>query len=136
MVLLFVVCGWREEAVSGVCRRTYSVHSKYVFFCTSATISLFRAKPTVIAHSGAHLDTFRTSRCLFAIFRRNSVEFRRNAQPSRRARTNYFEVKIDDEPGGHYAVMILSSSTRRMTNLASRDFVCLRAVQPIQTTRS
>jgi hypothetical protein len=47
MVLLFVVCVWREEAVAGVCRRTYSVHSTYVFFCTSATISLFRAKPTV-----------------------------------------------------------------------------------------
>ncbi len=32
------------------------------------------------------------------------MEFRRNAQPSRRARTNYFEVKLDDEPGGHYAM--------------------------------
>ncbi len=48
MVLLFVVCGWREEAVAGVCRRTYSVHSTYVFFVTRATISLFRAKPTVL----------------------------------------------------------------------------------------
>jgi hypothetical protein len=32
MALLFVVCGWREEAVAGVCRRKYSVHSTYVFF--------------------------------------------------------------------------------------------------------
>ena len=31
MVLLFVVCGWREEAVAGVCRRTYSVHSTCFF---------------------------------------------------------------------------------------------------------
>ena len=48
MVLLFVVCGWREEAVAGVFLRTYSVHSTYVFLCTRATISLFRAKPTVL----------------------------------------------------------------------------------------
>jgi hypothetical protein len=34
MVLLFVVCGWREETVAGVCQRTYLVHSTYVFFCT------------------------------------------------------------------------------------------------------
>jgi hypothetical protein len=47
MVLLFVVCGWREEAVAGVCQRTYSVHSTYVCFCTRATISLFQVKPTV-----------------------------------------------------------------------------------------
>ena len=52
MVLLFVVCGWREKAVAGVCRRTYSVHSTYVLFCTSATISLFRAKPTVNVELG------------------------------------------------------------------------------------
>ncbi len=32
--------------MAGVCRRTYSVHSTYVFFCTRATISLFRVKPT------------------------------------------------------------------------------------------
>jgi hypothetical protein len=32
MVLLFVVCGWREEAVAGVFLRTYLVHSTYVFF--------------------------------------------------------------------------------------------------------
>jgi hypothetical protein len=31
MVLLFVVCGWREEALAGVCLRTYLVHSTYVF---------------------------------------------------------------------------------------------------------
>jgi hypothetical protein len=37
MVLLFVVCGWREEAVSGVCLRTYLVHSTYVFLVTRAT---------------------------------------------------------------------------------------------------
>ncbi len=28
---VFVVCGWREEAVAGVCLRTYLVHSTYVF---------------------------------------------------------------------------------------------------------
>ncbi len=32
MVLLFVVCGWREEAVAGVFQRTYLVHSTYVLF--------------------------------------------------------------------------------------------------------
>jgi hypothetical protein len=37
MVLLFVVCGWREEAVAGVFLRTYLVHSTYVFLCTKAT---------------------------------------------------------------------------------------------------
>ena len=37
MVLLFVVCGWREEAVAGVFLRTYLVHSTYVFFGTRAT---------------------------------------------------------------------------------------------------
>ncbi len=34
MVLLFVVCGWREEAMAGVFLRTYLVHSTYVFFGT------------------------------------------------------------------------------------------------------
>jgi hypothetical protein len=29
--MVFVVCGWREEAVAGVCLRTYLVHSTYVF---------------------------------------------------------------------------------------------------------
>ena len=28
---VFVVCGWREEAVAGVCLRTYLVHSTFVF---------------------------------------------------------------------------------------------------------
>jgi len=37
MVLLFVVCGWREEAVAGVCLHTYLVHSTYVFVVTRAT---------------------------------------------------------------------------------------------------
>jgi hypothetical protein len=37
MVLLFVVCGWREEAVAGVCLRKYLVHSTYVFLVTRAT---------------------------------------------------------------------------------------------------
>ena len=38
MVLLFVVCGWREEAVAGVFLRTSLVHSTtYVFLCTRAT---------------------------------------------------------------------------------------------------
>ncbi len=34
MVLLFVVCGWREETMAGVCQCMYLVHSTYVFFCT------------------------------------------------------------------------------------------------------
>ena len=34
---VFVVCGWREEAVAGVCLRTYLVHSTYVFLVTRAT---------------------------------------------------------------------------------------------------
>ena len=34
--------------MAGVCRRTYSVHSTYVFFVTRATISLFRVKPTTV----------------------------------------------------------------------------------------
>jgi hypothetical protein len=37
MVLLFVVCGWREEAVAGVCLRPHLVHSTYVFLVTRAT---------------------------------------------------------------------------------------------------
>jgi hypothetical protein len=57
MVLLFVVCGWRKEAVAGVCRRTYSVHSACFFFCTRATISLFRAKPTVLTTFGEAVNT-------------------------------------------------------------------------------
>ena len=32
MVLLFVVCGWQEEAVAGVCLRTYLVHFYIRFF--------------------------------------------------------------------------------------------------------
>ena len=47
MVLLFVVCGWREEAVAGVCLRSYLVLCTHVLFCTRATISLFWAKPTI-----------------------------------------------------------------------------------------
>ncbi len=47
MVLLFVVCGWREEAVARVCLRTYLVHSTYIFFCTRATIYGKIVKPTV-----------------------------------------------------------------------------------------
>mgnify|MGYP006155532323 CR=1 FL=1 len=34
--------------MAGVFLRTYLVHSTYVFLCTRATISLFRAKPTVL----------------------------------------------------------------------------------------
>jgi hypothetical protein len=48
MVLLFVVCDWREEAVAGVFLRTYLVNSTYVFLCTRATISIFIVKPTVL----------------------------------------------------------------------------------------
>jgi hypothetical protein len=36
MVLLFVVCGWWEEAVAGVFQRNL-VHSTYVFLVTRAT---------------------------------------------------------------------------------------------------
>jgi hypothetical protein len=43
--LWFVVGG--EEAVAGVCRRTYSVHSTYVFFVTRATIWGKIVKPAV-----------------------------------------------------------------------------------------
>jgi hypothetical protein len=46
MVLLFVVCGWREEAVAGVCLRTYLVHSTYVFLCTRARMYGKIVKPT------------------------------------------------------------------------------------------
>jgi hypothetical protein len=53
---VFVVCGWREEAVAGVCLRTYLVHSTFVFLvmyqgyesrknckpsCTYRRVSLF-----------------------------------------------------------------------------------------------
>jgi len=37
MVLLFVVCGWWEEAVVGVCLCAYLVHSTYVYLVTRAT---------------------------------------------------------------------------------------------------
>jgi hypothetical protein len=47
MVLLFVVCGWREEAVAGVCLRTHLVHSTCLFLCTRATIHGKILKPTV-----------------------------------------------------------------------------------------
>ncbi len=50
MVLLFVVCGWREEAVAGVCLRTYLVHSTYVFLCARARIYGKIVKPTVPVH--------------------------------------------------------------------------------------
>jgi hypothetical protein len=57
MVLLFVVCGWREEAVAGVFLRTYLVHSTYVCFCTRATITVFIMKPTVLltVHETTHV---------------------------------------------------------------------------------
>jgi hypothetical protein len=54
MVLLFVVCGWREEAVAGVCLRTYLVHSTYVFLCTRARIYGKIVKPTVHKKDCAH----------------------------------------------------------------------------------
>ena len=56
MVLLFVVCGWQEEAVAGVCLRSYMVLSTYVFLyqgddilvlgeahCTISYVELFQA---------------------------------------------------------------------------------------------
>jgi hypothetical protein len=48
MVLLFVVCGWREEAVAGVCLRTYLVHSSYVFLVTRATKAGKIVNPAVL----------------------------------------------------------------------------------------
>jgi hypothetical protein len=42
MVLLFVVCGWREEAVAGVFLRTYLVHSTYVFLYQDYNIHFYR----------------------------------------------------------------------------------------------
>jgi hypothetical protein len=51
MVLLFVVCGWREEAVAGVFLRKYSVHSTYVFFCTRATKVGKIVNPAVVEYS-------------------------------------------------------------------------------------
>ncbi len=60
MVLLFVVCGWREEAVVGVYRRMYSVHSTYVF------LYLFWVKPTV--HVGDFIQSLlRLYLCLLFI---------------------------------------------------------------------
>ena len=38
MVLLFVVCGWREEAVAGVCPRTYSVRF-FLYQCYDVPVS-------------------------------------------------------------------------------------------------
>jgi hypothetical protein len=61
MVLLFVVCGWREEAVAGVCRRAYSVHSTYVFFVTRATIWGKIVKPAVLSRQ--YSMKFTTSCC-------------------------------------------------------------------------
>ncbi len=46
--LVFVVCGWREEAMAGVFLRMYLVHSTYIFICTRATVSLFWVKATVV----------------------------------------------------------------------------------------
>ncbi len=48
MVLLFVVCGWREETVAGVCQRTYLVHSTYVFFVPEATKDGKIVNPAVV----------------------------------------------------------------------------------------
>jgi hypothetical protein len=42
MVLLFVVCGWREEAVAGVFLRTYLVHSTYGFLYQGYDIRFYR----------------------------------------------------------------------------------------------
>ena len=47
MVLLFVVCGWREEAVAGVFLRTYLVHSTYVLFLYQGYDIRCIVKPTV-----------------------------------------------------------------------------------------
>jgi hypothetical protein len=51
MVLLFVVCGWREEVVAGVCRRTYSVHSTYVFFVPVLRYPCFGRSPLYLTSS-------------------------------------------------------------------------------------
>ena len=72
MVLLFVVCGWREEAVAGVFLRTYLVHSTYVFLCTRATKVGKIVNPavcvdseedgTILAHILHGSDWYRTSK--------------------------------------------------------------------------
>jgi len=51
MVLLFVVCGWREEAVAGVCLCTYLVHSTYIFLVTRAMKDGKIVNPAVPSHS-------------------------------------------------------------------------------------
>ena len=45
MVLLFVVCGWREEAMAGVFLRTYLVHSTYVFLYQGYDIRFYCEAP-------------------------------------------------------------------------------------------
>ncbi len=50
--LVFVVCGWREEAVVGVFLRMYLIHTTYVYFVPElCTVSLFWVKPTVVLQS-------------------------------------------------------------------------------------
>jgi hypothetical protein len=63
MVLLFVVCGWREETVAGVCQRMYLVHSTYVLFCTRATIYGKILKSTVLQNTNVIGDLKKNTIC-------------------------------------------------------------------------
>ena len=77
MVLLFVVCDWREEAVAGVFLRTYLVHSRYIFLCTRATISIFIVKPTVLMRCNnvrtRELNCYRQTRTMMANGRQQEI---------------------------------------------------------------
>jgi len=58
MVLFFVVCGWREEALAGVFLRTYLVHSTYFFFCTRATKDGKIVNPAVFSRNNTYSSPF------------------------------------------------------------------------------
>jgi hypothetical protein len=75
MVLLFVVCGLREEAVAGVCLRTYLVHYTYVILCTRATIYGKILKPTVQYSCGFVLVFWFWREITFAVTYVLSVQF-------------------------------------------------------------
>ncbi len=52
---VFVVCGWREEAVAGVCLRTYLVHSTYVFLVIYEGYESWKnCKPSCSSSDTAH----------------------------------------------------------------------------------
>jgi hypothetical protein len=60
MVLLFVVCGWREEAVAGVCLRTYLVHFYIRFFGYQGYERRKNCKPSCITATPVALSTKET----------------------------------------------------------------------------